>query len=193
MDAFEALRSATAEFERQLRLVGPADWTRPTPCEAWDVRALVNHVVGANRRYTMLLDGASAAEVDATRQIDHLGDDAVGAFLQTATEMRDAFTRPGALRFVAHHPVGHRSGAELLDMRVLDVAVHAWDLAVAISADETLAADLIESVLLTLDIDAGRQHGSFAAPDGEVPADSAPQTRLLHLVGRKPTRIEETK
>ena len=35
----------------------------------------MNHVVGANRRYTMLLHGATADAVDATRAADHLGAD----------------------------------------------------------------------------------------------------------------------
>lgn len=185
MDAFEALSSANAEFERRLRLVGPADWTRPTPCDAWDVRALVNHVVGANRRYTMLLHGASAVEVDATRSTDHLGDDAVASFRATAAELTDAFGRPGVLTRTAHHPSGDRTGAELLDMKVLDVTVHAWDLARALGADERLEPAVVGFVLECAPrLLAGSRPGSFTTPAGELPPGAPPQARLLHLVGR---------
>jgi uncharacterized protein (TIGR03086 family) len=185
MDAFEALSSANAEFEARLRLVRPSDWTRPTPCDAWDVHALVNHVVGANRRYTMLLGGASAAEVDATRSTDHLGDDAVAAFRATAAELTDAFCHEGVLTRTAHHPAGDRTGAELLDMRVLDVIVHAWDLARAIDADERLEPGIVSFVLACAPgLIAGSRPGSFTTPADELPPGAPTQARLLHLAGR---------
>jgi uncharacterized protein (TIGR03083 family) len=46
----EAARIAATENERFARLVSSLateDWTKPTDCPAWDVRALVSHVLGA--------------------------------------------------------------------------------------------------------------------------------------------------
>jgi uncharacterized protein (TIGR03086 family) len=187
IDARQALAIANAGFERRLRLVHQDDWDRPTPCEEWDVRALVNHVVGGNLRYTMLLHGASADEVDATRALDHLGDDAVASFTSTAAELAAAFAEEGALARVAHHPAGERSGAELLGMRVLDVAVHGWDLSQAIGADGTIDPEVVE-LLLTLSpgFEPARRRGAFAAPPAESPSDTSSQALLLHLLGRRP-------
>jgi uncharacterized protein (TIGR03086 family) len=174
-------------FTQRLAVVGPHQWTVPTPCAAWDVRALVNHVVGANRRYTMLLDGATADDVDTTRVADHLGNDPVASFVTTAAELHAALRQPGALARTAQHPVGERTGAQLLDMRVLDIAVHTWDLARAVGTDETLDPDVV-AFALTLQpiLETGRQRGSFAPPPGANPADTSPQARLLHLSGRQP-------
>ena len=106
MELFEQLDRAAVEFGRRLRLVGADQWRLPTPCEEWDVWALVNHVVGGALRYTMLLDGATADDVRATTVLDHLGPDAVAAFERRAGEVAAAFREPGALARTVHHPNG---------------------------------------------------------------------------------------
>lgn len=185
MVAFELLTRADEGFAQRLALVGPRQWGAPTPCAAWDVRALVNHVIGGNRRYVMLLHGASADDVDATRAADHLGDDPVASFVATAAELRAAVREPGAMERTAHHPAGDRTGAQLLEMRVLDLALHTWDLARAIGADESLDPEVVAFALASQDMfEAGRERGSFAPPPGETPADLSAQARLVHLSGR---------
>ena len=187
MLALDLLTRADDGFTQRLALVRPHQWVAPTPCAAWDVRALVNHVVGANRRYVMLLHGATADDVDATRAADHLGDDPAASFLATATEFSAAIREAGAMERTARHPAGDRTGAQLLEMRVLDVAVHTWDLARAIGADESLDPDVVAFALALQDtFEAGRARGSFAPPPGETPADPSAQARLLHLLGRRP-------
>ena len=187
MLALDLLTRADGGFAQRLALVRPDQWAAPTPCAAWDVRALVNHVVGANRRYTMLLHGAMANEADATRTADHLGDDPVASFVATAAELNAAIREPGAMARTAQHPAGERTGAQLLKMRVLDVAVHTWDLARAIGEDETLDPDVVAFALtLQHTFNAGRERGSFAPPPAETPADFSAQARLLHLSGRQP-------
>ena len=103
-------------------------------------------------------------------------------------ELNAAFCEPGAIARLAHHPAGERTGAQLLEMRVLDVTVHTWDLARAIGADESLDPALVTFALTQRDtFEAGRKRGSFTPPTGETPADSAAQARLLHLTGRQPS------
>jgi uncharacterized protein (TIGR03086 family) len=183
------LTRASDGFTERLGLVRPHQWAAPTPCAGWDVQALVNHVVGANRRYTMLLHGAKADEVDATRTADHLSDDPVSSFVSTAAELDAALREPGAMARTAHHPTGERTGTQLLEMRVLDVTVHTWDLARSIGADETLDPDMVAFALTLSDtFEAGREHGSFAPPPEETSAHIPAQTRLLTLSGRRPGR-----
>ena len=137
------LVTANAGFARRLRLAGPGDWGRPTPCSEWDVHALVNHVVGANVRYRLLLRGAPTAEVEATRSVDHLGDDALAAFVSAADGVVACFGEEGAMERITHHVTGELTGRELLSMRILDTAVHGWDLARAIGADDALDDDVV--------------------------------------------------
>jgi uncharacterized protein (TIGR03086 family) len=190
VELFDALRTSREEFEVRLALVGDGDWGRPTPCSEWNVRALVNHVIGGCARYTRLLHGASAAEVQAMRASahDHVGEDAAASFRPLADEMMAAFGEPGALSRTVHHPAGDRPGRALADMRAGDFAVHAWDLARAIGADEALDPALVEWCLVMVsgmgeELSKG---GYFQAPRGETSADATAQDRLLHLLGRAP-------
>ena len=59
------------------------------------MRDLVNHVVGGNRRYVVLLTGAPTVEVEALRDLDHLGADPVNAFADDRSEVVAAFHAPG--------------------------------------------------------------------------------------------------
>ena len=59
MDLLDGLDLAVAEFRRRLVEVDAESWTRPTPCDGWDVRYLVAHVVGGNRFAQLVLDGAT--------------------------------------------------------------------------------------------------------------------------------------
>ena len=49
LDRAAAMRLAATEYDRyleQLRGLGADDWTRPTDCPAWDVRAVAGHCLG---------------------------------------------------------------------------------------------------------------------------------------------------
>ena len=193
-DPLELLVVANDEFARRLRLVTPDDWRRPTPCSEWDVRALVNHVVGANVRYQLLLRGAPTERVEATRALDHLGDDALASFVATADGVVACFSQDGALEGITHHVTGDRTGRELLSMRILDAAIHGWDLARAISADETLDADVVAFLLAyTADLDLGPEQRAFAPADVDVPRKASPQDQLLHRLGRHPNITEKVR
>jgi uncharacterized protein (TIGR03086 family) len=193
-DPIELLVVVNDAFARRLRLIGPDDWRRLTPCSEWDVCALVNHVVGANVRYQLLLHGAPTEQVEALRTVDHLGDDALASFVATADGVVACFHEDGALERVTHHATGDRTGRELWSMRVLDTAIHGWDLARAIGADETLDDDVVAFLFAyTADLDLGPQQCAFALADADVPRNASPQDQLLHRLGRHPNITEEVR
>ena len=65
------------------------------------------------------------------------------------------FHEPGALDRTVHHRLGDRSGADLLAMRVIEHAVHGWDLARAIGADDRIDPPVTSLLLATLDDQSG--------------------------------------
>src|SRR3954462_13379601 len=75
-NTIDDLELALGTTGRLVPAVGAARWTAPPPCEGWDVRTLVNHVVGGMRLYTAELTGADAG---GAHEDDWLGDDPIAA------------------------------------------------------------------------------------------------------------------
>ena len=190
MEPLDALALARSEFARRLRLVTDDDWELPTPCDDWTVRDLVVHVVGGDRMSAALLRGASREEATAIRKTIDLGEDAVAAFDAEADEVAAAFAEPGAFDYNFVHPSGMEiTGERLLGFRIGDYALHGWDLARAIGADENLDDDLVQVLWNALAPMAGMigNSGVFGAgPTGQVGDDAPLQERLLDLTGRRP-------
>ncbi len=187
--------AASEGFARRLRLVGDDQWTAPTPCTDWDVRALTNHVAQGNLNYIRLLEGATAADFLRLRDADALGSDPVGRFAASARGCAEAYAAPGALDRVVDHPSGKLTGRQALAVRTTDTVIHTWDLARAVGGDETLGAELLAWIDVNLhEIYAGMAetpvseqttHRFYAAPAGDLPPGSPVQDRLLHLFGRR--------
>ncbi len=165
----------------------PEQWHNPTPCTEWDVRALVNHVVTEQLWAPLLLDGATIEDIGDRFDGDQLGDDPVAAWASAAAAAREAFAAPGALRRSVELSYGRRPAQGYCQEMTMDLAVHAWDLARGVEADERLDPDLASDVLAFIEPQADQlaESGLFASPVA-VSDDADAQTRLLALLGRRP-------
>jgi hypothetical protein len=95
MRASELYTRAVTAFDTVLRTL-PADrYAAPTPCVGWDVRALVNHVVGEDRWAAELLAGRTIADVGSDLDGDLLGADPVAAWSTATAAARRAVDAAG--------------------------------------------------------------------------------------------------
>ena len=191
MDALDALRQSSREFETRLRHVSDAHWELPTPCAEWNVRELVNHMLLGTRMSVQLLAGASQQETIARLGEDMMADgrDPVADFVALAAQMQDGFAAPGGLDGTVDHPMGQIPRTMFIGFRIGDNGTHAWDLARAIGADETLDANLVQRMWDDIQPMAGGLAGLGIFGDGasgDVGEDSPLQTRFLDVVGRRP-------
>ena len=189
MNGSGALSQAGIEFGNRLDLVTTDAWGLTTPCDAWTVRDLVNHVVGGNVRYVMILRGDEPEDVLATRDVDALGSDPVGAYRSSFQRVTEAFGSPGILTATVHHPKsGPETGAQLRVSRVNELTVHGWDLAHAIGANEDLDDGLVEWLFDRLYPlrDTIARSGLVASRQPSREEAEPVQARLLHLLGRRP-------
>jgi uncharacterized protein (TIGR03086 family) len=178
---------AFSEFNRRVHAVAPSQWQDPTPCTDWTVRDLVNHLAAEQLWIPPLLGGATVQAIGSRFDGDVLGDDPVSAWDSAATAARAAFAEPGALDRIVHLSYGDRSAEYYLTELVSDLAIHAWDLARGIGADDKLDPELVERVLASTEPQAaGLAASGLFDPPVPVPADADPQTRLIALYGRTP-------
>lgn len=185
MDPLLAHALATAEFDRRMAAITDGQWSSPTPCTEWDVRALVNHLVGEQLWVPPLLAGQTIAEVGGRFDGDQLGGDAHKAWDEASRAARDAVEEPGATTRTVHLSYGDTPAGAYISDLAMDLAIHAWDLARAIGADETLDPELVAAIDAQWRPRAGGLAGSGGfAPAVDAPSDAPAQVRLLALFGR---------
>ncbi|CAN5310577.1 TIGR03086 family metal-binding protein [soil metagenome] len=170
------------EFARRLAEV--TDWDAPTPDDEWSVRDLVAHVIEEQQWVPYLLAGESIEK--AKKQIEPLRDDLRGEWELYSFAATTAWAQSSPEQRV-HLSYDEVTMADYLREQVSDVAIHTWDLARAVGADEELDAELVEAVWSVFEPqkDTLAASGRYAPP---VPLpDAAPlQARLLAVTGRDP-------
>ncbi|MEV6104712.1 TIGR03086 family metal-binding protein [Streptomyces sp. NPDC051940] len=172
-------------FTRRVHLVRPDQWDAPTPCTEWSVRDLVNHLTVEQLWVPPLVEGATIAEVGDRFDGDQLGDDPVATWDRAAASALSAFNEPGAMERTVHLSVGATPAEAYCSQMTTDAAVHGWDLARAIGADEQMPPALAEFTLREVEPYAADLAASgLFAPAVATPPDADAQTKVLGLMGR---------
>jgi uncharacterized protein (TIGR03086 family) len=156
-----------------------------TPCDGWSVRELLNHVVGGNYWAAELAAGKTIAEVGDRLDGDTLGTDASAAYRKSARLAATAFNAPGAMDAPCAVSYGPVPGSVYCGHRILDVAIHGWDLAKATGQDPTIDPELVDAVtaIVAPQMDLLSGSGMFGTTVTIDPNADA-HTRLLALLGR---------
>ncbi|WP_063036511.1 TIGR03086 family metal-binding protein [Nocardia pseudovaccinii] len=156
----------------------------PTPCQDWDVHAVLNHAVGNMHRFAA---GVSGTDAGAGLEDDWLGIDPQGAFAAAAEVDRAAWHRPDALTGTVRIALGELPGPAAAMVHLTEVVAHAVDIAVAIDrpdlADDELCAELLTTMHAMGGLDGFRKPGMFDE-EVTVPADAPAHRRLLGYLGR---------
>jgi uncharacterized protein (TIGR03086 family) len=187
MDLVAAYRRSLTEFTSRVPQVRAEQWSGPTPCREWDVRSLVNHVVGEDGWTAPLLAGATIAEIGDRFEGDLLGADPVASASGAARQAEEAVTEPGALDRTVHLSFGDTDAREYIGQLMADHLIHAWDLAVSVGADRKLDPEAVHfcAEWFTDHEDLYRAAGAIG-PRVDVTPDADEQDRLLAAWGRDP-------
>ncbi|QLL06431.1 TIGR03086 family metal-binding protein [Mycobacterium vicinigordonae] len=184
--ALDALETARSQLTPRLKAINMAQWNNTTTCPEWNLRQLVNHVVGLHHRIARILRGGSREQFIATREDDWLGTDHIAAWQRGTNALDDAIGSLADLNTVVAYrvPLPARDAVGLV---AFDTAIHIWDISRAIGFDERLDDALVEFALDFIEWVLNEPRLSFFTPPvGPPPSGAAPQGRLLYLAGREP-------
>ena len=193
-DPVEMLRKTTLRVKEVVAGVEQSQAQYPTPCSEWDVRALLNHLLGGLEFTAGCLAGSPPDIRPAEAHSSYLDEPDVAALIEAYHTLLDRVlqsgSEPGALDGIVSTPnFGEMPVSQIFVGTTMDQFIHGWDLAKATGQDTTLDAGLVEFAygMLTSGgfADMGRQAG-FIGPEIAIPQDASPQDKLIAYMGRQP-------
>ena len=160
-------------------------WDLPTPCPDYDVRALVNHVIG----WVQVFDaGCSGREFNGDPGSFRFGDDPAGEFRAAASSLADGWREFGLDRDVRIMS-GELPGESAFNITVMEYLTHGWDLAIATEQPMPFNQDEANETLAraerTLPPEYRRDGRGFSEPVTIDPEATA-VSRLAAFLGRQP-------
>jgi uncharacterized protein (TIGR03086 family) len=173
LDLYERASSWSA-----MKVSGAAgDLDAPTPCDEWDVRTLMNHMLDTQHYFVAAARGEDVSPPSPSPP-DLLGDDPAADFDRARSETLRTFSEPGVIEKTGP-ALGIAFGDQLL---------HGWDLAKATAQDATMPDGLPEAAYEMI-------HGRFTEdqrkgvfkPEVEIGEGASAQERLLAYTGRDPS------
>jgi uncharacterized protein (TIGR03086 family) len=180
-DLTELYLAAVADIDRTIAAVTPDQLAAPTPCDGWDVRTLLNHLVGGNAFFLARATGTP----NPSRDQDFIGEDALGAFRASAARLTEAFGEEGFAARPVSTPFGEGVGAVLVSMRINEFLLHGWDVAVATGQPRDFDPRVVafaERALHARQIPRGE--GAMFGEQQPAPEGASPLDSLAAFTGR---------
>jgi uncharacterized protein (TIGR03086 family) len=161
-------------------------WDRRSPCEAWDARGVLEHVIGF---HDVLVLRPLGLKPDRPRDDPQIRWELTYGQLEKAFEPgRRLFERVVDIPELQSNPATRLDAWAMMPNLTRDVLVHTWDLARAVGADDRLDPRWCELFYAALPGDPGglSVSGMFDAPVA-VGDQTDMQSKLLARLGRNPS------
>lgn len=190
MDQVATMRRVIEVMGGVVDNIEPDQLGNASPCEAWTVRDVLNHVTGGAEMFAVCVREGSVpdAQLGEIMTSDRLGDDYQASFHRAADAANESFALPGAMDRIVKLPFGEMPASMAINIAIFDVTTHAWDLAKATGQSTDLdpeVAAIAYQVAQTMLSDDLRNAGMFG-PEVEAPPDASAADRLAALAGRTP-------
>jgi uncharacterized protein (TIGR03086 family) len=186
MDLLAAHHRALQATTSIVANVGSDSFGLPTPCEQFDVRSLLNHMIAGNHRFLAVARGEPAQSVPVMG--DFVDEDALGPYRESADALAKAWSDPAALERTARLPIGDVPGAVALGIHTVETVTHGWDLAKATGQPTEVDAELCAvewQYAQGIDDSLRGPNGRFGPPI-VLPAGASATDALVAWLGRQP-------
>ncbi len=170
--------SAAQGTRSTLSGVKPEQMNDATPCTEWNVKALMDHIVGGTGFVHSVLAG--------TEPSAPASGDPVAAYDAGVASVVGAASKPGLLEANLTTPFGEMPGGQFLMSGFMDTLVHGWDLAKATGQETALDPKLVEVCYAAfLGHTDGLRAGGAITSEVPVSESASTQDKLLGILGRK--------
>jgi uncharacterized protein (TIGR03086 family) len=186
MDIIGMVEQSIDQAGKTVAGVNAARLDGPTPCSDWDVRALLNHIVGVNVMFSRVGRGE---QLDMSMfGTDIIGDNPKKAYDEAARDAKETWRRDDVLDKTWSLPFGEVPGMVAATANLSELVVHEWDLCQATGQKSSIDPSLVEAAwgfAQQMPMDQFRTPGVFG-PEVEC-SESAPLgDRLAAYMGRQP-------
>ncbi|MEV6630950.1 TIGR03086 family metal-binding protein [Actinoplanes sp. NPDC051470] len=181
----EAVRATVDLVSR----VTPDDLTRPTPCDGWNLRALLAHMTAQH-------EGFAAAAIErgpdeAAWRPRWQDPKPLEGYAVSAAVVLSAFEADGVLDHPFHLPEIRPEpvpGRLAISFHLVDYLAHGWDVAATLGLPWSPPPDALAAALPVArqvpDDDSRTQAGAAFAPGVPFPPGVSPETEFLARLGR---------
>jgi uncharacterized protein (TIGR03086 family) len=169
----------------------PGDAGRPTPCPPWDLRALLDHMIGQNHGFADAVEASEDVPVTAFAPRRY-GKRPSAEWKASCDRILGVFARCDPQRPVLLPEISTEQrfpAATVIGFHLLDTVVHGWDVAASLDVPYRPDDDLVTVTLRLAELvpdgaNRERPHAAFG-PAVPVADDADPWLRALALLGRK--------
>ena len=185
-DSTDLLEIAIGYAVGSLSCVTPASLSYPTPCAAWDLGTLLEHVSDSLAAlHDAIATGWVSLDVRARAPVSS-ADDLVTTLRARAGRLLAASAAGGEDRAVAI--AGRRlTGRQVTAVGAVEITVHGWDIAEACRCPRPIPPALATSILAVIPLVVTHVTRNVQFADALPAAPQAcPSDRLVALLGRNP-------
>jgi uncharacterized protein (TIGR03086 family) len=183
VDTIARVDASTAHAAKIVKGVSTADFSKDTPCSEYDVKALLEHMIGG---LAMLASAAETGKGVIPETVDIA--DPAARYEEGRARLLASLRGEGVLAKQLEMPFG-TIPAEMMFATIAfpEHLLHGWDLAKATGQDGTIPDDLAQEALDTLTPIEGMLRGpGVYGPKIDVPDDASLSDRLVAFSGRQP-------
>jgi uncharacterized protein (TIGR03086 family) len=147
-----------------------------TPCDEWDVRTVINHLIDGQQSYFQKAALGAQATPPSPNPPDVIGGDPAEHYEQARQATLDAFRKADPQKAMM-----------TIGIAFVDQVVHGTDIAKATGQDATIPPELAEAAFGMVNGNLTPENrGRGFKPEIPVPEDAPTQDKLLAYMGRNP-------
>src|SRR5438105_4696089 len=118
MDPIAMCQRTLEDAERMVASIRPDELPKPTPCTEWNVRQVIEHMMGVNWAFAGAAGGQRPEGGAPGQGAAPAGGDLAGAYAASARAALAAWRTPGMLERTLTLPFGQMPGAQAIGFNI---------------------------------------------------------------------------